>query len=549
MTNEEKETARQYQILKDELAKARQNEINEERKKRNEIANREQNEQLQRNIDCMNQYRNSEGNLQLPEQFKKLSDSEIYFYHGHGGTICDEYGHPVIKVVPDNCIYISQTVCGLINVHKIDLVRAFLNKECAHIWKDPIANLDKIKEIIGTLKYDIPGIHIHLPGCTYTDTSYSCLGYHNLKELTDEEGHKLYFSGIMSLEDAHKVDSKNPYIEGVIFEPKDYLNINEVTDSFQYSFFPALEVTDQIISSNDVEDTIYLYEKEGKEGKVDINDVIVQSDTISEKIPLSKLMETYPGIHFNLLCRSVVDKSCRKEGKKAFTRRRRHSAIVQNTVYNTVDKIVKMRSLFPNKSEGVANDDALHNYLESVSKTIKADNNLEKLHDIYSTVRYYKSPKSEAYLYAIFKDLFVNQFLDLYDTLYTKTKYKNIKDIKEQIGALIRVLQMDAWSGSQTHHYKLELELLAIIAYAAILKKDVALFDYVAELGAVNENLYKIIGNDDYSNWLNAGQTIHDEAYKEEREKLNNNNNRSITSQTGGRKKNRRRKTLKKRSA
>ena len=274
MTNEEREAIRQRQILENALKKAAQNELNEESKKRNEIANREQNEQLQRNIDCMNQYRNSNGKLQLPEQFKSLPDSQIYFYHGHGGTICDEYGHPVIKVVPDNCIYISQTVCGLINVHKIDLVRAFLNEEYAHIWRDPIANLDTIKEIIGTLAYDIPGIHIHLPGCTYTDTSYSCLGYHDLKELTDKEGHKLYFSGIMSLEDAHRVDNENPYIEGVIFEPEDYLNMDDVSGSFGYSFFPALEVTKELISSNDVEDTIYLYEKEGQEGKVDILSLI-----------------------------------------------------------------------------------------------------------------------------------------------------------------------------------------------------------------------------------------------------------------------------------
>ena len=544
-TNRESERAQANR----ETEKAKKNKLNEERKQRNEDANREQNEQLQRNIKCMNQYRNNQGKLQLPEQFKSLTDDKIYYYFGHGSTICDEYGTPVIKVVPDNCIYISQTVCGLINVGNTKLTEAFLNEEYAHIWRDPIANLHIIKEIIGNFTKDIAGIHIHLPGCTYIDTHYFPLGHDDLKELTYQEGHKIGFSGIMSLKDAHTVErANNPYIEGIEFESKDLLDIDQVRGSFKYSFFPKVKTTDQIILPKDLEDTIYFYEREGK---VNINDLIVQSGMISNKVPMSKLMEKYPGIHFNLLCRSIVDKSCLKEGKRAITRRRRHSAIVQNTLSNTVDKILKMRTLFPTHTKGAANDNALYDYLVSITDKITNDTNLNSLYDIYSSIRHFGSPKSEAYVYSLFKELFMKQFNDLFEKLQTTTNPEEINDLQKQIGNLIRRLKMNALQGVQTHYYKLELEILGEIAYSAILKNDKNLFDYVAELGAVNDTLRSLIKNNNYNNWLKAGQTIFNKAYNKEKlkENSNNNTNKSTTSQDGGRKRKDRRKTLKKRSA
>lgn len=502
-TEEEKEKERRE---KEERYERNKKET-ELRQQMNEAMNREANAQLQSDIECMNKYKQN-GKFVLPQQFKDLPDNQIYFYHGHGSTVCDDYGFPIKKIVPDNCIYITQTVCGIVNTLKRSIIEAFLDESYAHVWRDPVGNLNELKKIF-TLdnRLNVEGLHVHMPGCSYIETSYTPLGYHDLKENYNIDQHRLEFSGIMSLEAAHTVPKDNPYIEGIDFPHTDLVDLDIVKNSFDYTFYPGLEMSEEEVPLSSITDTIYLFPIE--DTKVKIDDVILQASKVSDYVKVSDIMSYYPGIHFNFLCRSFgkEDGKCGRITKRALTRRRRHSAVVQNTVYNTFRKLTTMGLYFPKKRKRVANDDSILDYVQAVSD--KLPENLQKFFELYEEVRIDEDlPKTRELIKTLFSNAYLNEFNLLLEDLSKAREEKNKKseeDTKEKIGNLIRLLKITPKEGFQTKYYAFELGILSMIAWAAAMENDEELFDYVCSLGVLNDfkELLKDADDDIKEKWLN----------------------------------------------
>ena len=537
------EETRAENVLRNRERAAREAEIAELRRERNEALNREANAQIQRNIECRDRFKNNSGKLQLPPSLRDLPENQIYFYHGHGGTVCDDLGYPIIKQVPDNCIYITQTVCGIVNTLKEEIVTAFLDPAKAHIWKDPIAHLDEIRSILGLHdKYATEGIHIHLPGCSYVESSYQPFGYHESKKGAPEKYHKIYFSGIMDLETAHEVPDTSPYIEGVKFDHVDYVDYGQVKDSFQFSFFPKVEETEEYVSPSEITDMFLLHVNE--EGKVDISDVVTQSGIISDTVPVSKIMETYPGIHFNFLCRSFGKENtkCRGIRKKALTHRRRHSAVVQGSEYNTFKKLVNIGSKFPENAKGVANDHTIKNYLESISFKLIRDGEFAKFYDLYDSIRYEDDlDETKEYFRSIFKDPYLMKFFELFSQMHDSKNENERNDKKKLIGDHIRILMMNPHKAFDSRRYGFENEILGNIAWAASSLDDKELFDYACELGHIDlSSGFTYNSNSIRDAWDKRCKSVYNEAYKRFKYHSDSNNEE----RRGGRR--RKRRTMKK---
>lgn len=524
----------------------RERKFREEQAAENARLNQEANAQIQRNIDCKNRYKNSSGKLQLPPQFQGLPDSQIYFYHGHGGTICDEYGFPIEKIVPENCIYITETVCGIINAFGSDLIRAFLDKKNAPIWKDPVGHFDELKKILRLDgKNSVQGLHIHLPGCTYIDTTYQPIGYHDLKDRYEIDKHKIVFSGIMTLEAAHTVPDDSVYIEGALLDYTELVDYDTIVNSYAYSCYPEIYEVKEYVVPNEIKDTLLFYPEivDGKK-KIPISDVTSQGAEISKNVPVSKLMEKFPGIHFNMLCRSfgAEDVNCLKRSKKAVTRRRRHSAVVQNTVYDSFKKLVNMGTRFPSKAKRVANDNSTLDYLESVSRNIRQNPDLVKIYDLYDYIRYLDElTKTRTAIGNLFKELFNDKVIDLFWKLDDAKNSNEIESIKKQIYDLIHILKIDVYKAETYSEYNFENKLLLEIAWLAAHAGDTEIFDHVCGIGKLQDlENQEFQPNVKKSEWINRCASIFSHAWDNY---ISPNNNSNRGSQNGG---NRKRKTLKK---
>ena len=112
------------------------------------------------------------------ESYKKAKalpeDVPIYLYSGHGTDICQEDDTPVIKVVPDNCIYITFTTCGKILSAKMKHILQQFHTKNANITKmlkTPYlpGNKQNIANFFGQNEEDV---HIHYPGMTYIENMF-----------------------------------------------------------------------------------------------------------------------------------------------------------------------------------------------------------------------------------------------------------------------------------------------------------------------------------------------------------------------------------------
>lgn len=112
------------------------------------------------------------------ESYKKakaLSDDvPIYLYSGHGTDLCEDDNTPVIKVVPDNCIYITLTTCGKVLSAKMKYILEQFhtkNKNITAILQKPYIPGNKQK-IAKFFRQDEEDVHIHYPGMTYIENMF-----------------------------------------------------------------------------------------------------------------------------------------------------------------------------------------------------------------------------------------------------------------------------------------------------------------------------------------------------------------------------------------
>ena len=457
---------------------------------------------LQRNIECRDQYRNNSGKIQLPESVRDLPDSQIYFYNGHGGNVC-KLGIPIVKTVPDNCIYITQTVCGIVNTLDPEVMRAFIDPKNNAIWKDPIAHLEEIKELFD----GIPSLHIHLPGCTYLETSFYPFSMPNLKKLPENppepkdrktKSHYLQYSGLWSLESVKSIPlgkDERPWMLGEYVEmPLEYLDGAIFQELFQHSIYPPVKLRDPAPFRAYVPESAKLdgyYLNQNEERRVDLYDIVYQSHQISGTKYVSDLMEQFPGIHYNFLCRSM-DKRCKEEGKRLVTLRRRHSAVLQNSVYNNIRKLIKTPAKLARQNESplaldaLSNDNSVLDFIKIVEPILRKNQNFDKLFEIYTDLRFEEYTQSKEEIQRIIEELYLNEFINLLDELGEKElagNHNEEKRVGNKIFKLIDLLEMDINTTFQEKFYAFELSLLAKMGYAALLLDKSEVVTHICETG------------------------------------------------------------------
>ena len=373
-----------------------QNEINEPRLAGLNLAEPVPENLLASNIECMEQYKVN-GKYQMPFE---ASEENVYFYLGHGSSLTKNEPHRPLKIeeVPENCLLITQTVCGIINMIGDDIFRAFCNPENAEMWKDPVAH----KEEIESLFRDLPGIHIHYPKCSFVDMSFLPCADNS----TIAGKYRLEMSGIISLEKAHEISEENPWISGRVIDMEEENGIPRewVEEAYRYAEYPKLDIAKRRGNVFQGKSTT-LKLSLNDDNLVTFDSIKTGTSRLSRHMTVYELMKIFPGVHFFVLCRPVQDAT--PFTRKQILQRRRHSAVLQNTPFNTLAKVV---GLSENKVKEMGTDDDIVIQIEGLLPKIKADPSLSRFHSLLRELLHYDYKKSFNLVEPIFKEKYLSQY-------------------------------------------------------------------------------------------------------------------------------------------
>jgi len=193
---------------------------------------------------------------------------------GHGTDVCKSDGNLDVLPVPKGCVYVTFTLCGLMNLMSDKELMQFFEYKNQEYLKDPVKYE---KELNAIFKNEI---HIHHPDAkdehsrTYVNSEYSP----HLIVTNSIHGFAIHMSGIVELSDSMNYKAA-----------KYYTNPDEdILDYYTYSVFPNKENMKRIFDS-----------------KTEVSDYT----RATGKITQAELFELNPGVYFNPLCR-VVHKRC-----------------------------------------------------------------------------------------------------------------------------------------------------------------------------------------------------------------------------------------------
>jgi hypothetical protein len=194
---------------------------------------------------------------------------------GHGNDVCYSNGKLEELTVPPNCIYISFTLCGLVNYLGDDIIKKFFEPKYKKYFNDPI----KYEKILQRI---FKAIHIHKPGTTYVNTRYEVSSYHR-------NYNQYAMSGVIPL------DGNTKFIPRLSKEKFTESSQDDISNLFEHSIFPR---------KKDIEKTYDDIKKTSSKDETK-NEILkklhLKIPTISQK----ELFELRPGIYYNPLCRSV----------------------------------------------------------------------------------------------------------------------------------------------------------------------------------------------------------------------------------------------------
>ncbi len=101
-----------------------------------------------------------------------FDNAPIYYYGGHGSEICDPHtDQPIRDIVPDNCIYITITSCGLptkltFGKNTEEMFFRSDKESSRHTLRHPDGLVEKAI-IARELHVPIKDVHVHMPGHKY----------------------------------------------------------------------------------------------------------------------------------------------------------------------------------------------------------------------------------------------------------------------------------------------------------------------------------------------------------------------------------------------
>lgn len=173
--------------------------------------------------------------LKFPE---KKSDNPPTLICGHGGELCNDDGSLQVLDIPENCMLITFTDCGLAYGAKYIYDIIVRNIKNLHYFEDPIKHKDDLERIFNRK------IHVHHPNAenetsrTYVNTDYRLIGDH----MADEENCSIQLSGLVPLQKKY-VDKiyttqsfdfkcKNDYAWGMFYSASIYPTKSQVVPMF-----------------------------------------------------------------------------------------------------------------------------------------------------------------------------------------------------------------------------------------------------------------------------------------------------------------------------
>jgi hypothetical protein len=371
-----------------------------------------------------------ESNVRCKQEYEgfEVPDENIYFYLGHGSSLTGGYRRLKIERVPEDCIYITQTVCGVVNFMRDEIFQAFANPKNVHIWRDPVNHLDEINALFG----DLPGVHIHYPNCTFVNTSfYPC-------SANGEDGlDRIEYSGLVPLDIAHTISFKetprefktysdDKFKEGEVHGVPEVI----VRKMYEYAVYPEINIVKgtegRFLPATDSLNVI------SQNGVVPFSSLKQAADHLSARYSILDIMHSFPGIHFNFLCRSLkVGRDANR--RREMTMRRRHSAVLQDTALNTIGKLAYTGFNYGAKKGEMSQDGDVLEFIYSLEDRIRAEENLKKFYDTLAELRDTGYKRSFAYL----EPIFVKKYLDKFYSLMQQQKSL------EEIKAFIDILRPD----------------------------------------------------------------------------------------------------------
>ena len=414
---------------------------------------------------------NLAANLQCKLEYSGLDvpNENIYFYLGHGGSVTKNNGKLKVERVPENCIYITQTVCGVVNYMEDAIFRAFCNKKNEDLWRDPVNNIKQINALFGSL----PGVHIHYPKCTFIDTSF-----HPCSDNGSDGLHMIDYSGLIPLSKAQTVSFRNSpshfrtYTQNSVEEGTiQGIPESTVREMYRYAVYPELNIKEQrgLRYTPPKVGSLYL---SSENGIIPFQSLIQGSKALSNSVTVFDLMKRYPGIHFNFLCRSLKV-SQNPEHRRQMTLRRRHSAVLQDTVFNNIAKLAYTGHKYGVNHGEMADDTAVLDLIRSTEDSIREDQNLEKFYATIHELLYLGYKKSFEYLQPIFIEKYLGTFYSL------MREKRSLEEIKQ----FIDILKPDILFINQPM-YVLEQYLLDRMATFAFGQGNASITRYTCALGA-----------------------------------------------------------------
>lgn len=245
----------------------------------------------------------------------------IYFYAGHGEDLCGDTNHkPIIRKVPDNCIYITITECGqFADIVLEDNPREKLFRNTTTMKKNllryPFVAGHK-KKLAKLFELSSPSsIHIHYPGMEYVESFFQPAAFWDQGDegQWNNAASAAFVFTRSGLLDKKKMEANpKPYKE-VVSESADsfYITKNELVKFYADSVHPTPAFVNDILEATFPEK----YALEGEDIQMFIETLV---DKMENQLTNTYMMEKFPGIHYNMVCRSV-EESCDEEAQSRRT--------------------------------------------------------------------------------------------------------------------------------------------------------------------------------------------------------------------------------------
>jgi hypothetical protein len=253
------------------------------------------------------------------------ADIKTYIYEGHGSDVCHHVNQtPILRTVPENCIYITLAVCGVSTTlnplrerafRSRNIVTKFLKYPYIYSLRDSIANTINVE--------DEESLSIHFPGDSYVVSELEPFSWWYSDGFQGFSMSGLCEKSRMENLGVHEA------IADVRYQHGNYMPIDKerIIQYFRASVYPTEERVRHALADEpavqqprnaregyDICKRISgkIWKEYGyfREGPADSPMKVSMKDGPDAFFSNTYMMEKFPGIHYNIICRSTQEPEC-----------------------------------------------------------------------------------------------------------------------------------------------------------------------------------------------------------------------------------------------